>query len=1060
MLNRIIEVSLRHRLVVVLVSLGVVVAGVIAFRRMPLDAFPDTTPVQVQVNTVAPALSPVEIERQITAPLEQGIGGLPGLTEVRSLSRFGLSQVTLLFEDGTDVYLARQVVAERLGTVALPGGIGRPELGPVATGLGEVFHYTVEAEGREEGGGSGAHGGKSLAELRTVQDWIIKPQLRSVRGVAEVNAWGGDERQVQVVVDPVALHARELTLAALIEALERNNANVGGGTLEQGGEASLIQGVGMVTRAAEIEEIVVRAFEGVPVRVRDVARVREGREIRRAGVTADGRGEIVLGLGFMMMGENSHEVTARLRGRLEEIKKTLPEGVVVRAAYDRTELVERVLKTVRTNLLEGAALVVAVLFVFLGNLRAGLIVATAIPLSMLFAFDLMVRAGITGSLMSLGAIDFGLVVDSSVIMVENAERRLAEDGGRRSAVEVVREAAIEVRKPTMFGELIIMVVYLPVLFLEGIEGKMFRPMALTVIFALAGSMVLSVTLMPVLASLVLGRRKAGRKATEGEGAGGDAEGDNRLVRWLKRGYRPVLGMALRWRWGVLGGAVVLLGGAGVLATRLGSEFVPRLQEGAIVINTVRLAGVSVEESVRYGTQVERVLLAAFPDEIARVWTRTGTPEVATDPMGIEVSDVFVTLKPQEEWQRAETQEALVEAMQEALSALPGMRMAFLQPIEMRVNEMVAGIRGDVGVKLFGDDLEVLKEKAREIGRVLEGVEGAADVAVEQVTGQPVLQIEVDRAAIGRHGIAARDVLDVVEALGTREVGVLQEGERRFPITVRIEDRYRKDAESVGRILVTAPGGDRIPLARLAKITQVEGPTTIQREWGKRRIVVQANVRGRDVGGFVQEAMGAIARVELPVGYYVRYGGQFEHLEAAQARLAVVVPVALGLIFALLYFTYGRVLDALRVFSGVPFAAVGGVVALWARGIPFSVAAGVGFVALSGVSVLGDMVLVSTIRQLLARGAPMREAIEEAATQRLRPVLMTALVAGVGFLPMAMNTGIGAEVQRPLATVVIGGVVSSTLLTLLVLPVLYEVTRRREERAGAEGGAGRRRQPGS
>ncbi|WP_437979189.1 CusA/CzcA family heavy metal efflux RND transporter [Sorangium sp. So ce295] len=1013
MLNKIIELSLRHRLIVILLSVGVVVAGVIAFRRLPIDAFPDTTPVQVQINTVAPALSPLEIERQITAPVEQAISGLPRLEEVRSLTRFGLSQVTVIFEDGTDIYLARQVVSERLQSVELPPGIARPQLGPVATGLGEVFHYTVEGEG------------KSLAELRSIHDWIIKPQLRSVRGVAEVNAWGGDERQIHVVVDPVALHTRGLTLADLTEALERNNENVGGGTLDQAGESSLVQGVGIVTRLSDIEDIVVRTDEGVPIRVRDVAKVREGREIRRAAVTADGKGEAVLGLGFMMMGENSHDVTSRLKLRLEEIKKSLPEGVQVRTAYDRTELVDNVLRTVRTNLLEGALLVIAVLFAFLGNLRAGLIVAAAIPLSMLFAFDLMLRAGIAGSLMSLGAIDFGLVVDSSVIMVENSVRRLAEDDTDRSKIEVVKEAAIEVRKPTMFGELIIMIVYLPVLFLEGIEGKLFRPMALTVIFALIGSMVLSLTLMPVLASLFLPRRMVER--------------DNLLVRSLKRVYRPVLRLGLRYRWAVLAGAVLMLGNAAFVATRLGSEFVPKLREGSIVINTVRLAGVSADESIRYGLQIERALLKKFPDEIERIWSRTGTPEVATDPMGLELTDVFVTLTPRERWKQGSTQEELVKAMQEELSALPGMRMAFMQPIEMRVNEMVAGVRGDVGVKLFGDDFDVLKAKAREIDRVLKSIPGAADVSTEQITGQPVVQIEVDRAAIARHGIAARDVLDVVEALGTREVGEMQEGERRFPITLRIDDRYRKDPASVARILVTSPGGDHIPLARLAKITLTEGPTTINREWAKRRVVIQANVRDRDVGSYVKEAMAAIEReVDLPPGYYVRYGGQFEHLEQAKTRLLIVVPIALALIFVLLYFTYGRVLDALRVFTGVPFAAVGGIFALWLRDLPFSIAAGVGFIALSGVSVLGDMVLVSTIRDLLARGLPMRQAILEAAERRLRPVLMTALVASLGFVPMAMNTGIGAEVQRPLATVVIGGVVSSTLLTLLVLPVLYDL----------------------
>ncbi|WP_437339293.1 efflux RND transporter permease subunit [Sorangium sp. So ce394] len=1026
MLNAVITWSLRHRLLVILAAIGLSLAGILALRRLPIDAFPDTTPVQVQINTVAPALSPVEIERQITAPVEQAISGLPRLEEVRSLSRFGLSQVTARFEEEMDIYLARQVVMERLQTVTLSPGIERPELGPVATGLGEVFHYVVTGKG------------KSLSELRTVHDWVIAPQLRSVRGVAEVNAWGGDERQIQVLVDPAELTARGLALHDLSEALERNNANVGGGTLDQAGESSLIQGIGIATRVSDIEDIVVAAKGGAPIRVRDVARVVEGREIRRGAVTADGQGEVVLGLGFMLMGENSHDVTTRLKARLSEVEKSLPEGVDVAVVYDRTELIDEVLGTVEKNLIEGALLVVAVLFAFLGNLRAGLIVALAIPLSMLFAFDLMLRAGVAGSLMSLGAIDFGLVVDSSVIMVENSVRRLSEDAGDRSATDVVRDASIEVRKPTMFGELIIMIVYLPILALEGAEGKLFRPMALTVIFALVGSMILSLTLMPVLASLLLPRRMKAR--------------ENALVRLLKRAYRPALQLALRGRWAVLAGAALLLGNAVFLATRLGAEFVPRLREGTIVANTVRLSGVSAGESIRYGTQLERVLLERFPDEIERVWTRTGTAEVATDPMGLELSDMFITLRPREAWKRAATQDELVQAMESELAGMPGMRVIYTQPIEMRVNEMVAGIRADLGVKLFGDDFDTLKQKAREIEAVLKGIPGAADVVTEQVTGQPVLEIEVDRAAIARHGIAAADVLDVVEALGAREVGQLQEGERRFPVTLRIDDRYREDPASIGRILVTAAGGERIPLARLAKIRTTEGPTAINREWAKRRIVVQANVRGRDVGTYVEEARARLDReVELPPGYYVRFGGQFEHLERAQARLLVVVPVALGLILLLLYVTYGRLLDAIRVFTGVPFAAIGGVVALWLGDLPFSISAGVGFVALSGVAVLGDMVLVSTVRQLTAAGMPVRAAIELAAERRLRPVLMTALVASLGFVPMALNTGVGAEIQRPLATVVIGGVISSTLLTLLVLPVLYSVVGTAREGAAAAPG---------
>jgi len=1024
MLNRIIHWSVRHRVAVAILGLVCAVLGIHAFLNLPIDAFPDTTPVQVQINTVAPALSPVEIERQITAHVEQAISGLPGLREVRSISKFGLSQVTVIFEDGTDIYLGRQVVTERLGGVELPAGIERPELGPVATGLGEVFHYLVTGTG------------KSLAELHTIQDWVIKPQLRSVPGVAEVNTWGGDERQVHVVVDPVALDKRGLTLDRLIDAIEKNNASAGGGTLDQAGQSYLVQGVALVTKLEDVENIVVASDGGIPTRVGDLARVVEGRAIRRGAVTADGDGEVVLGLGFMLMGENSHDVTRRLKLRLDEVKKTLPAGVQAETVYDRTDLVDHVLRTVETNLFEGALLVIAVLFTFLGNWRAGLIVAAAIPLSMLFAFNLMLRAGITGSLMSLGAIDFGLIVDSSVIMVENTVRRLGEDQSARPREQVVEEAAIEVRRPTMFGELIILIVYLPILALEGIEGKLFQPMALTVIFALLGSLILSLTLMPALCAMFLPRRMPAR--------------ENRVVAALQRSYRSTLRWALARPWVVLLVAGLLLVNAAVLATRLGSEFVPRLREGAIVINTVRLAGVSVDESVRYGTQIENTLLDAFPDEIERVWTRTGTAEVATDPMGVELSDVFITLTDRKRWTRARTQDELVRAMEARLSSLPGMRLVFTQPIEMRVNEMIAGIRSDVGIKLFGDDFETLRAKSREIERVMRDTRGAADVFAEQVTGQPVLQIEVDRAAIARHGINAHEVLHVVEALGTREVGVMQEGERRFAIAVRLDDQYRADVSAVGRILVTGGTGERVALGQLARISTVEGPSTIHREWSKRRIVVQANVRGRDVGSYVAEVERRIAReVALPAGYFIRFGGQFEHLQRAQQRLAIVVPLALGLIFGLLYLTFRSVPDALRVFAAVPLAVVGGVVALWLRGLPFSISAAVGFIALSGVSVLNALVLVSTLRHMLGSGIPAGEAIPAAAERRLRPVLMTALVASLGFVPMALNTGIGAEVQRPLATVVIGGVLSSTVLTLFVLPVIYLLTERSRRDRGEE-----------
>ncbi len=1015
MLTAVIGWSLRYRWLVIAGAVVLAIAGGLAFRELPLDAFPDTTPTQVQVNTVAEALSPTEVERQLTIPVEQTLSGMPALEDLRSISKFGLSQITLRFSDDTDIWFARQLVNERLARVELPPSVGRPELGPVATGLGEVFHYIVQSDTR------------SLEELRTVHDWVIAPQLRAVSGVAEVNAWGGEEKQWQVTVEPTRLQKFGLSLGDVYAALESNNANVGGGVVERGGSASLVVGVGVLEGGLSIGDVVIASHGGVPVRVRDVAKVEVGHEVRRAAVTADGRGEAVLGLGFMLMGENSKVVTEALEARLREIRKTIPAGISVAPVYERTHLVDEVLGTVRLSLFEGALLVIAVLFVFLGNLRAGLIVAAAIPLSMLFAFSGMWRFGIAGTLMSLGAIDFGLIVDSSVILVENAEQHLQKHS-KRSVLDVVRDAAVEVRRPTLFGEFVIMVVYLPVLALTGVEGKLFRPMALTVIFALVGSMIVSLTVMPALASLVLRR--------------GKAHSEPKAVAALKRGYARVLDRALVRPRAVVGGAAAVVLVGALLATQLGSEFVPRLSEGSIVINTVRLAEVSLTESVRYGTQIEKVLLERFPHEIERVWTRTGTPEVATDPMGVELSDVFVMLKPRGEWRRADTQEQLVTEMEAELADLPGMRMSFLQPIEMRVNEMIAGVRSDLGIKVFGDDLDILKSKAREIETLVRGIEGAEDVTVEQVTGQPVTEVTVDRAAIARYGINARDVLDVVEAMGGRHAGVVREGERRFDLVVRLEPSFRDDLDKLATVLVRAPGGERIPLGRLAQIREVSGPTTIQREWGKRRVVVQANVRGRDLGGFVSEVQDKLAaEVDLPDGYYLRFGGQFENLERARDRLLIVVPVALALILGLLFVTYRRWLDAGRVFLGVPFAMVGGVLALHLRGLPFSISAAVGFIALAGVSVLGDMVLVSRIRQLHDSGVEVVTAVREAAISRLRPVLMTASVAAIGFVPMALNTGVGAEVQRPLATVVIGGVLSSTLLTLVVLPVLYAALRR-------------------
>jgi cobalt-zinc-cadmium resistance protein CzcA len=1028
MLNWIIDFSLRHRLLIIALALAFAGLGAFSLSHLDIDAFPDTTPVQIQVNTIAPSLSPEETERQITFPVEQAISGLPGLEKVRSISKFGLSQVVVTFKDGTDIYFARQVVNERLGTVELPQGIERPQMGPVSTGLGEVFHYVLTYQGYDFSKLPDEERVKKLTELRTIHDWVVKPQLRSIPGVAEVNSWGGYEKQYQVRIAPDRLIKHGLTFDQVAEAVKENNRNVGGGNIAVGARMLLVQGVGRTVNLEQIKNIVITAKDGVPIRVRDVADVQTGHEIRLGAVTAHGRGEAVLGLGFMLMGENSHEVTWALKNKLEEIRSTLPLGVTIQTVYDRTELVDHVIDTVQKNLFEGGLLVIAILFIFLGNLRAGLIVMLAIPLSMLFAFAGMLRFGIAASLLSLGAIDFGLIVDSSVVMVENCVRHLTQSNPiGRSRLQIIRDAAVEVRKPTMFGELIIMIVYMPILALEGVEGKLFRPMALTVIFALAGSMVLSLTLMPVLASFMLPKRIDEREPL--------------VIRVLKRLYAPVLHFTMRHKLAVLGCASCLLVVAfGMIAPNLGSEFIPKLSEGSIVVNIIRLAGIDLQESIRYNTQMEKALLKAFPDEILYAWSRIGTAEVATDPMGVELSDIFITLRPRSRWKRAATQGELTELIQKELRSLPGQRIAMTQPIEMRMNEMISGVRSDVAAILYGDDFDLLVKKAAEIERVLKSIPGAADVSTEQVTGQPVLQIRINQDEIARYGIPANTVLDLVESLGSKHLGEVYEGQLRFPLIVRLPEKLRASPEAIGSILVTTPSGQRIPLSRLAAIEIVEGPSTIKREWYQRRITVSANVRNRDMGSFVAEARKKVAdQVQLPAGRYrVEWGGQFENLQRAQTRLMVVVPLALALIFGLLYLTYRNVIDALRVFTGVPFAWVGGIFALWMRDMPFSISAAVGFVALSGVAVLDDMLLVSYIRQLRRHGVALEKAVEDAAMTRLRPVLMTALVASLGFVPMAFNTGMGAEVQRPLATVVIGGVFSAMVMSLLVLRVLYMV----------------------
>lgn len=1032
MLNGIISFSLKNRLLVCTLAGVLVVIGGRSLIRLPIDAFPDTTPVQVQINTTSAALNPQEIEAQITVPVELAISGLPGLHNVRSISKFGLSQVVATFDDRIDFFKARQLITERLQTVELPDGLARPQLGPIATGLGEVFHYIVRS----------TDANRTPTELRTLQDWVVKPELRKVPGVAEVNTWGGFEKQFHVVVEPDRLVKYRLTFDELVEALQANNHNVGGGQLVRSGESLLVYGVGLTTNLCEIGNIVIKAQNGTPVRVRDVATVKEDHEIRRGAVTADGRGEAVLGLGFMLMGENSAVVTQALKDKLAEVQKFLPPDVKLEVLYDRTELVDSVIRTVEHNLLAGALLVIAILFAFLGNLRAGLIVAAAIPLSMLFAGNFMLQAGIAASLLSLGAVDFGLIVDGSVVMVENAMRRLAlrqhELGRTLTSAErenILQMASQEVARPVAFGVGIIMMVFLPILALEGIEGKMFRPMALTLIFALLGSLMMALTLTPVLASLFLSRQIKEREPW--------------LVRQAHRIYMPMLEFALRFRKATLLCALALVLGVLMLATRMGGEFLPKLGEGAIVGTTVRLAGISVTEAVAQNDLIERRLMAEFPNEIEHIWTRLGTAETATDPMGVELADFFLALKPRSQWNKAHTQTELTGKIQVILNEVPGLKPSFSQPIEMRMNEMIAGARGDIAVKIYGEDLEALRRLGSEVQAILAGIPGASEASVEQLTGQTFLQARVDQQAIARHGIPARNVLNVVEAVGSHRVGDVREGQRRFPLVVRLPDRQRTDPAALAATLIPTAAGPVLPLNQLARITEQEGPSTINREWGQRRITVQCNVLDRDVKSFVSEARSKIAaQIQLPEGYVIEWGGQFENMERANRKLAFVVPLALALIFVLLFFSLKTLRDVLIVASGIPLGLVGGVLALWLRGLPFTVSSAIGFIALSGVAILNGLVLVTFIKQKLRDGTPLEQAVREGCLVRLRPVLMTALVAAVGFIPMAVNVGVGGEVQRPLATVVIGGIFTNTLLTLLVLPALY-TTLRRQPRIGGE-----------
>lgn len=1014
MLVKLISWSLNNRGFVLAGAAVVCVVGVISLNQMNFDAFPDTTPVQVQINTTVVGLVPEEVERLVTFPVELAISGLPRLEQVRSISMFGLSQVVVTFEDGTDIYFARNLISQRLAAVRMPQGIDPPEMGPIATGLGEVFHYVISSPVRD------------LTELRTIHDWTIKPVMRQVRGNAEINSWGGFEKQYQVRVDPIRLIKYGLTFEQVVDAVTANNLNVGGGNINRNlsGEMLLIHGIGRTINTEQIKDIVITSKDGVPIRIRDLGDVTIGHEIRRGLVTANGEGEVVLGLGFMLMGENSYAVTHDMKEKMMGLKETVPNGVNIDIVYDRTELVDKVIATVRNNLFEAALLVITVLYIVMGNLRAGLVVATAIPISMLVAFSGMLQAGIAGTLLSLGAIDFGVVVESNVVVIENVVRRIAHPLDKaKSFLEIVRDAAIEVRQPAVFGQLIIMIVYIPLLTLEGVEGKMFRPMAWTLLFLLNGSLLCSLTLIPVMASLFLPKKMV--------------EADPMIVTAAKWLYRPVIIGSLRAPYiaitvGVIGLAVAIKVGLG-----LGTEFVPRLSEGALVIGVVRAPGTDLDESIRLNTSMEKTLLEKFPDEIDNIWSRTGSPEVATDASTVEMIDVFITLKPRSLWKKAETQTDLVTLMEKEVNDIPGQSIWFTQPIEQRINEMVSGVRSDIALKLFGDNFETLIDKAKELELELAQVPGCVDLLTEQIAGQPILQVRVKQDEIARYGIPAQTVLDLIESIGSKPLGTIIEGQLRFPLVMRLPESYRSSPESIRSLVIATPAGERIPLSRVADVEVVSGPRLIPREWSKRRITIMCNVRGRDIGSFVAEAQKRIGdNVTLPEGYNITWGGQFESMIRAQRRLSIVVPVALGLIILLLYMTYHNVVDTAFVFTSVPFAAVGGIIALWLRDLPISISASVGFITLAGVSVLNNMVVVSAIRQLQAQGLPNRQAIYEAAMERLRTRMMTAMVAIFGFLPMAISTGVGAEVQRPLATVVIGGVVSSTLMTLFVLPALY------------------------
>ena len=1052
MLDHTIRFAIAHRWLMLALTLALVLVGAWSFTRLAIDATPDITNVQVQINTEAPGYSPLEAEQRVTFPIETALAGLPGLDYTRSLSRYGLSQVTVVFEDGIDIYFARQQVVERLQQIRsqLPDGL-EPGMGPIATGMGEIFMYTVDADARARKPDGSAW---TATDLRTLQDWVIRPQLRNTRGVTEVNTIGGFARQIHITPDPARLVALGFTLHDVVAAVAANTRNVGAGYIERNGQQFLVRAPGQVADMAAIGDIVLDRRDGVPIRVRDVASVGEGPELRSGAATQNGR-EVVLGTVFMLIGSNSREVAQAAAARLEEADRSLPAGVSANPVYDRTALVDRTIRTVAKNLAEGALLVIVVLFLLLGNLRAALITAAVIPLAMLFTVTGMVRAGVSGNLMSLGALDFGLIVDGAVIIIENCLRRFGElqhATGRmlteEERLETTAAATAEVIRPSLFGLGIIAAVYLPIFALTGVEGKMFHPMAITVVLALSGAMVLSLSFVPASIALFL----RGRVRHE----------DTRFMRAARRCYEPLLRVALRHRVTVIAGALALVAGCGALALRLGSEFIPGLDEGDIALHALRIPGTSLDQAIRMQALLEQRIKQV--PEVERVFGKIGTAEVATDPMPPSVADTFIMLHPRERWPDPRKPKAqLVAQIEAAVKQLPGNNYEFTQPIQMRMNELISGVRADVAVKLYGDDLETLVAVGEQIEAVVRGVPGAADVKLEQSTGLPLLTITPDRQALVRFGMNPGVVQDTIAtAVGGEVASQLFEGDRRFDIVVRLPETLRQDpaaladlpvalgeqrnADESSRAAAWAAGSPQtVPLREVARIEIGSGPNQINRENGKRRVVVTANVRGRDLGGFVTELRQRVQdEVTVLPGYWIDYGGTFEQLISASQRLAVVVPLTLALILALLFWAFGSMRDTLIVFSGVPLALTGGVVALALRGIPLSISAGVGFIALSGVAVLNGLVMIAFIRRLREEGACVADAVFEGALVRLRPVLMTALVASLGFLPMAFNVGAGSEVQRPLATVVIGGIISSTLLTLLVLPALYRWLHRDSE----------------